>query len=74
MDVHVGSIAIREFIEERQPLLTLHGHIHEACRLTGCWQDTIGRTVALSAAIESPSLALVSFSLEDLESAERRVL
>ena len=26
----VGSIAVREFIEERQPLLALHGHVHES--------------------------------------------
>jgi Icc-related predicted phosphoesterase len=28
---HVGSTAVRRAIEERQPLLSLHGHIHE-CR------------------------------------------
>jgi uncharacterized protein len=28
LDVHVGSIAVRRFIEARQPLITLHGHIH----------------------------------------------
>ena len=25
----VGSTAVREFIEEAQPLLGLHGHVHE---------------------------------------------
>ena len=30
LDVHVGSIASRRFIESRQPLLTLHGHVHES--------------------------------------------
>jgi len=35
LDVHVGSIAIRRFIEERQPLVTLHGHVHESVRLDG---------------------------------------
>ena len=25
----VGSTAVREFIEETQPLLGLHGHVHE---------------------------------------------
>ena len=44
LDVHVGSIAIRRFIEARQPRLTLHGHVHESARLTGSWQDRIGRT------------------------------
>jgi len=36
----VGSIAVRRFIEERQPLLTLHGHIHESARLTGDWRES----------------------------------
>ena len=32
LDRHLGSIAIRRFIEIRQPLLTLHGHVHEVGR------------------------------------------
>jgi len=28
-DMHVGSFAVRQFIEKYQPHLTLHGHIHE---------------------------------------------
>lgn len=64
VDVHVGSIAVRRFIEARQPLLTLHGHIHESARLTGAWQDRIGRTVLLSAAHDGPELALIRFDLE----------
>jgi len=27
---HVGSVAVRKAIEQYQPLLTLHGHIHES--------------------------------------------
>ncbi len=61
LDVHVGSIAIRRFIEAREPLVTLHGHIHESARLTGHWQQRIGRTLALSAAHDGPELALVRF-------------
>jgi Icc-related predicted phosphoesterase len=61
LDVHVGSIAIRRFIEERQPLLTLHGHIHESTRITGEWQDRIGRTCMLGAAHHGPELSLVRF-------------
>jgi Icc-related predicted phosphoesterase len=74
LDVHVGSVAIRRFIEERQPLLTLHGHIHESARITGSWRDRIGRTHAFSAAHDGPELALVRFDLEDLEKAERFLL
>jgi len=74
VDVHVGSIAVRRFIEARQPLLTLHGHIHESARLTGAWQDRIGRTVCLSAAHDGPELALVRFDLERPDEATRELL
>lgn len=61
LDVHVGSIAVRRLIEARQPLVTLHGHIHESARLTGKWVDALGRTVMLGAAHDGPELALVRF-------------
>lgn len=71
LDVNVGSIAIREFIEERQPFLTLHGHIHESPRLTGQWKDRIGRTEMFSAAHDGKELATVVFDLDDPADAER---
>jgi len=74
LDVNVGSIAIRRFIEERQPLLTLHGHIHESTRLTGSWRDRIGRTHMFNAAHEGPELALVRFDPEDLDGARRELI
>ncbi len=74
LDVHVGSIAIERFIETRQPLLTLHGHVHESARLMGEWRDRIGRTHAFTAAHDGPELALVRFTLEDLSSATRELI
>jgi len=74
LDVHVGSIAIRRFIEARQPLLSLHGHIHEAPRLTGEWRQRIGRTHCFTSAHDGPELALVRFDLDDLENATRELL
>lgn len=74
LDVHVGSIAIRRFIEERQPLLTLHGHVHESARLTGTWLETIGRTRCFSAAHDGPELAVIGFDPQDLDRATRRLL
>jgi Icc-related predicted phosphoesterase len=74
LDVHVGSIAIRRFIEERQPLLTLHGHIHESARLTGRWRDRIGRTHLMSAAHDGVELALVRFDPNDPAGATRELL
>ncbi len=40
---HVGSKSIRKAIEEYQPLLGLHGHIHESRGV-----DNIGRTICLN--------------------------
>jgi Icc-related predicted phosphoesterase len=39
----VGSTAVREFIEERQPLLGLHGHVHESKAA-----DYLGSTLCLN--------------------------
>jgi uncharacterized protein len=74
LDVHIGSIAIRRFIEARQPLATLHGHVHESARLTGAWRDRIGRTVCLSAAHDGRELALVRFDLGSPAAATRELM
>jgi Icc-related predicted phosphoesterase len=73
-DVHVGSIAVRRFIEERQPLLTLHGHIHESAGLTGSWKQRVGRTWMFSAAHGGPELALIRFDLENPGEAVRELI
>lgn len=41
--VPVGSTAVRDFIQKYQPLLTLHGHIHEARGI-----KKIGRTICIN--------------------------
>jgi len=74
LDVHVGSIAVRRFIETRQPMLTLHGHIHESAEITGSWQDRIGTTHMYSAAHAGPELALVRIDLENPAGATRELL
>ncbi len=74
LDVHVGSVAIVRFIIEQQPLLTLHGHIHESPRLTGSWRQKMGRTHCFSAAHDGPELAVVRFDLEDLDAATRELI
>ena len=71
LDVHVGSIAIQRFIEDKQPLLTLHGHVHESTRITGQWQDRIGGTHMFNAAHQGPELSLVKFNPNRLEEAVR---
>lgn len=43
-----GSKAIRAAIEKHQPLLSLHGHIHESPDVSGDFQDRLGKTVAVN--------------------------
>jgi Icc-related predicted phosphoesterase len=74
MDVHVGSIAIQRFIEEKQPKITLHGHIHESTRLTGIWKETLGNTWMINGSHDGPELALVSFDSQEPSKATRRLI
>ena len=41
--VHVGSVAVRNAIEQHQPLLGIHGHIHESRGFV-----KIGRTICIN--------------------------
>jgi len=43
-----GSKAVRKSIERVQPILTLHGHIHEAPRMSGWWYEQIGDTISVN--------------------------
>jgi len=45
---HVGSKAIKEFINKEQPPLTLHGHIHESPEVSGSWKEKIGKTISIN--------------------------
>jgi len=63
LDVYVGSIAVQRFLETNNPLISLHGHVHESARITGSWEDRIGSTYLFSAAHDGQELALVRFDL-----------
>lgn len=74
LDVHVGSIAIRNFIKKEQPFLTLHGHVHETVELTGNWRCSIGDTYSFTGVTSGDGLALVIFDTENLKDARRTVV
>jgi Icc-related predicted phosphoesterase len=74
LDVHLGSIAVERFIKERQPMITLHGHIHESTSLTGEWKDTIGATICMNAAHNGRELALIRFDPDHPEKAARSLI
>jgi Icc-related predicted phosphoesterase len=71
MDVNVGSIAISRFINEKQPLITMHGHIHESTRLTGHWSQRFNKTVSFNAAHDGPELSIIRFDIENPINASR---
>ena len=62
----VGSDALRDFLARTQPLMSLHGHIHESPRVSGVWRADLGRTVALQPGQETP-LAYVVADLESMD-------
>jgi len=61
----VGSEAIYSFIERMQPMLSLHGHIHESYNRGGIWKATIGKTISLQPG--QAKTGTVTYAIIDLE-------
>jgi Icc-related predicted phosphoesterase len=59
MMIHVGSTSIRKLIEKYQPLLGLHGHIHESYA-----SDKIGNSVIINPGSEYTEGILRGFFIE----------
>jgi len=68
-----GSRSIKIFIREHQPLLTLHGHIHESPELSGTYMDRIGNTLSINpgqsawSGRDSVRLHAITFEMEKIE-------
>lgn len=45
--IRAGSKAVYQFLKKHQPLLSLHGHIHESPNVSGFWQAKLSRTVCI---------------------------
>lgn len=74
LDVHIGSIAIKDFIENKSPYITLHGHVHESTRITGEWKEKINNTWSFNAATDKNKLSLIIFELNNPAQAERKII
>ena len=48
-DVHIGSKSIKNFIVKHQPLLTLHGHIHETILISKKFIEKNNKTYSVTA-------------------------
>ena len=57
----LGSRAILHFIQQHQPRITLHGHIHESPAVTSAYGQKIGKTVAVNAGQSERRLSAVIF-------------
>jgi Icc-related predicted phosphoesterase len=62
----VGSKAVRAFIEHYQPPLTLHGHIHEAPRISKRYVEQLGATCAINPGREQERLSAVVLDTDDI--------
>jgi uncharacterized protein len=75
-DKHVGSFAMRQFIERFQPYLTLHGHIHESVSISGRFTHPIGNTMCMASGNDNKidDLAVLVFDLYDVGNAKRIII
>jgi Icc-related predicted phosphoesterase len=68
-----GSRSIKAFIEEYQPFLTLHGHIHESPEISRAYFDRIGETLSINPGQftrtdgDLSKLHAVTFEMENIE-------
>jgi len=62
---HVGSRAVRAWIERRQPRITLHGHIHESPLVSGAFADRLGATWVVNPGADPRTPHLVLLELTD---------
>jgi Icc-related predicted phosphoesterase len=61
--LEVGSKAVYNFLLESQPILSLHGHIHESPEVSGEWHAMLGRTVC----VQPGQLASLTYVTIDLD-------
>jgi uncharacterized protein len=70
---HVGSKALRSWIEKCQPRLTLHGHIHESPKVTQSFYDRIGATTVTNPGCDHARPHLVFMDLDNATRLEHSV-
>jgi uncharacterized protein len=63
---HIGSVAMRRFIEQHQPPLTLHGHAHESPSLSGRYAERIGATWCVNPGHDGRQLHAVVVDTDDI--------
>ena len=59
-----GSKAVRHAIEKYQPMLSLHGHIHDSPEVSGEYSETIGATLAINPGQLERSLCFAAIEID----------
>ncbi|WP_145957689.1 metallophosphoesterase family protein [Labilibaculum antarcticum] len=62
---HLGSKALTNQISKRQPILSLHGHIHESPMLSGTWIEKIGESYCINPGRNAQQLHAVIIELDE---------
>jgi uncharacterized protein len=60
-----GSRAVRAFLLREQPLLSLHGHIHESPAVSGAYAEWIGETLSVNPGQSGDRVSGVLFDLSN---------
>jgi uncharacterized protein len=63
---HIGSKALRTFIETHLPLLTLHGHSHESPQLSGRYAVQLGKTWSVNPGHDQRRFQAVALDTNDI--------
>jgi Icc-related predicted phosphoesterase len=64
---HIGSRALRAFIERHAPPLTLHGHIHESPEQSGRYAARLGATWSINPGHDRLRFQAVTLDTDDIE-------
>lgn len=71
---HIGSWAVRRFIERCSPPLTLHGHVHEAPRLSGHYAIQLGTTWCINPGHDPKRFSAVTLDTDDIAASLQHTL
>ncbi len=61
----IGSRSIAQYIASQQPMVSLHGHIHESPYMSGLYKTSLGRTLSINPGHHFRHLHAVCFDTSD---------
>ncbi|MBN2299343.1 MAG: metallophosphoesterase [Deltaproteobacteria bacterium] len=61
----IGSRSIAKYITSQQPMVSLHGHIHESPYMSGMFKTALGRTLSINPGHHFRQLHAVCFDTSD---------